>query len=151
MQHPTAAGRSRRGAAGDFLIRWRLHQRHAESLPLAVTHRLDLDRLTGIVVAHDSLQSADAIHWLAICGDDDVAGLQTRLLRGSVFRREITDEHAANVFSRPSGLPIARTHSPMRDVTSLPSEIVGKLLPSILITATSVVRSCPITFAVKTR
>src|SRR5665811_1593542 len=58
---------------------------------------------------------------------------------------------AVTVFSSPSGLPIASTHSPIRDVTSLPSETVGKLLPSILITATSVVRSCPTTLAVKTR
>ena len=58
---------------------------------------------------------------------------------------------AVTVKSSPSGLPIASTHSPIRAPVSSPRATVGKELPSILMTATSVVGSRPTTRALKMR
>ncbi len=45
--------------------------------------------------------------------------------------------------SMPSGLPIAIAQSPTRILSESPSDSVGRLVPSILITATSVSGSAP--------
>ena len=58
---------------------------------------------------------------------------------------------AVTVKFSPSGLPMATTHSPMRSFWSSPSPTVGRPLPSILSTATSVCGSRPTIFALNSR
>src|SRR6266513_2843678 len=97
MDHAATTRGDRCGSGGHLLVGRGFHQRNVESLALAVTHRLDLDCLTGIVVANDSLQRADAIHRLTIRGDDDVTRLEACLLSRSVLAREIANENATDV------------------------------------------------------
>src|SRR6476620_4806060 len=96
MNGAAVARRSRRNGR-DFSIGLRFHQPDVESLALPIPHRLDLDRLARVVIAHDSLESADAIDRLTICRDDHVARLQARLLRRRIVAREVPNENATNV------------------------------------------------------
>ena len=54
---------------------------------------------------------------------------------------------AVTLFSNVNGEPIASTHSPGRSFDGSPSFTTGSCLPSILMTATSVRLSTPMTFA----
>ncbi len=58
---------------------------------------------------------------------------------------------AVIVFSSPNGLPIATTHSPTLSFSGSPTVTFGRSLASILITATSVRLSVPITLAMNSR
>ena len=54
---------------------------------------------------------------------------------------------AVTLFSNVNGEPMASTHSPGRSFDGSPSFTTGRFLPSILMTATSVRLSTPMTFA----
>jgi hypothetical protein len=58
---------------------------------------------------------------------------------------------AVTVLAKPKGEPMATTHSPTRSLLMSPIFTVGRLVPSILITATSLRVSAPITFALNSR
>ena len=58
---------------------------------------------------------------------------------------------AVAVFSKPNGEPIASTHCPALRREGSPSRTIGRLLALILITATSVRSSAPITLAGNSR
>ena len=54
---------------------------------------------------------------------------------------------AVTVFSKPNGEPIATTHSPTLSLFGSPNFTSGRPVPSILMSATSVRLSAPITLA----
>ena len=58
---------------------------------------------------------------------------------------------AVIVFCSPYGLPMASTHSPRRRASEFPIGMVGRSFASILISATSVVGSVPMTLASNVR
>ena len=58
---------------------------------------------------------------------------------------------AVTVLSNPNGEPIATTHSPTFSFAGSPKRTVGRLAASILISATSVRLSVPITLALNSR
>ena len=58
---------------------------------------------------------------------------------------------AVTLFSKPNGEPIATTHSPTLSLFGSPNFTDCRPAASILITATSVRRSAPITFALNSR
>ncbi len=58
---------------------------------------------------------------------------------------------AVALFSKPNGEPIASTHWPGLIFVGSPSFTVGRLVALILITATSVRSSAPMTFAGNSR
>jgi hypothetical protein len=60
-------------------------------------------------------------------------------------------EVTVKVSASPRGLPMASTNSPTRASSLLPRAIGGRLVASILTTATSVLGSAPTTFALNSR
>ena len=58
---------------------------------------------------------------------------------------------AVTVFSKPKGAPIATTHSPTFSLLGSPKRTAGSPLASILMSATSVRLSAPITLALNSR
>ena len=58
---------------------------------------------------------------------------------------------AVALFSKPNGEPMASTHSPGLELRGSPSFTIGRFLASILITATSVRSSAPMTLAGNSR
>ena len=58
---------------------------------------------------------------------------------------------AVTELSKPNGEPIATTHSPTLALCESPIFTVGRFLPSILMSATSLCLSAPTTFALYSR
>ncbi|MCY1538275.1 hypothetical protein D9M68_738070 [compost metagenome] len=91
-----------------------------------------------------------------ISGPPELPGLMAtsvwiRGTRSPVSRCFALTMPAVTVFSRPKGEPMAMTHSPTRSLEMSPTFTTGRLVASILTTATSLRLSAPISLALNSR
>src|SRR2546427_296097 len=74
----------------------RFGSRDGQLQPFRFAHRDHARRGTNPVASEQAMQIVDAMHWLAVEGDDDVTGLQARARRRT-FTFDRRDQDAARL------------------------------------------------------